>query len=614
MHMRIQKTHISFKRALSTEEKAQYKSCTNQAREKLGLKNTTAILFDYMVPSTQDKNIGIGSTFSENAQNFGQFLKDMFGINSLQINPQGVLKDNTFSPYSASSLSIGEHIIDVFQLTKPDYGEILSEEDIKKYLIKENPNIVTDAKYENITRRNYYEPTDNYAISHLLRKAFSKFQNFNFMHPLVQEFIKFKHNNNSWLDKESLFFALAETYHTPQPAHWKTEHQNLYLTNNSFEIDALKRQLGKTIDFYKFVQFIASKQQENSKEEFNKKGIQVYSDIPIGFSEIEKWSNKELFQKDYHFGFYDSGEYHEWGVPAPDLDKFDNPNYKEKLINLFKNRFEHHYKRYDGIRIDAAWEMVNPCVIKSSFSGNEGKVIDTINDTLLKMIENSAKEIKKEKYSPDSLIFEVLGGPEIINTKYYLKNKFPFTYITNDVINKMGTINGYKKAGFQEDFFTVGIGTHDNDSLIKLSNLLNGTPGQRACLSADIEALASNMNVPKEKVKSADFYRTIKFAELFTTKNQFFNSFDLLGLDNFINIWDIVSPRNWKQRIPTNYERVYFSNLQQNKGLNLPESLYYALKAKNINDKELENQLLHFAKILKENGPLTEAEANLKNK
>ena len=59
---------------------------------------------------------------------------------------------------------------------------------------------------------------------------------------------------------------------------------------------------------------------------------------------------------------------------------------------------------------------------------------------------------------------------------------------------------------------------------------------------------------------------------------------------------------------------MYFKNLTEEKGLNLPEALGYAIKAKtdvlSENQTKLVGKLQKFSEILKEDGPLTEEDAN----
>lgn len=611
--MKIQNNNpVNFTRAFNSKEKAAYMQCISQAKKELGLKDTTAILFDYLVPSTKEKNIGIGSSFSKNAQTFVNFLKEICGINSLQLNPQGILKDDTVSPYSGTFLSIGEHLIDVFQLTEKEFCNILSNEDIAKYLIEEDGDKVYETDYHKLVRQDYKKDKSQFLFSNLLATAYENFKKLSPDAPFIKEFHDFCEAQNYRLEKDSLYYALSEKYGSTQWQNW-SEYQNLF-ENNSPDLNSLKEKLSEEIDYFMFVQFIAAKQQHNSKKEFNKKGVKIYGDIPISFSPAEQWGNKSVFSKGYSFGYFIDGEFKDWGSPAPDMDEGKNPLIK----SLFANRLKAAFERYDGVRIDAAWEMVNPCLVKWNPIKSAGKIVENLGTSYIDLIEQIAKEIKGNSYQPEDVFLELIGDDDIIKTVNYTKNKFTHTLITGNMTKELETIRHYRNKGYEGSGFTAGIGTHDNCSLIELAEKLkNGTPEEKSKIYSNIRALAHYMKINPKKLKIPELYRTIKLAELFTTPNQFFNVFDILGSRQIINKWDSNNGTYWSSRIPINYEKMYFKNLIQNRGLNLPEVLNYALKSKFQKFTEtqikLSKQLEKFAQILKEYGPLTEAEANIKS-
>ena len=71
------------------------------------------------------------------------------------------------------------------------------------------------------------------------------------------------------------------------------------------------------------------------------------------------------------------------------------------------------------------------------------------------------------------------------------------------------------------------------------------------------------------------------------------------------------------RRIPKDFERFYFSQLAKGFGLNMPETLKTALIMKNHNGKKVENLIEkceEASKVLLEDGPMTEIEANISNK
>ena len=98
MHINPIMNKQNFGRALSTEEKKSYAALLQDAKDVLDIKDTTAIVFDFNVPSEQGYNTGIGTTFSNAMQKFSLFLKSVTGINSIQLQPQGKIAQNNTSP------------------------------------------------------------------------------------------------------------------------------------------------------------------------------------------------------------------------------------------------------------------------------------------------------------------------------------------------------------------------------------------------------------------------------------------------------------------------------------------------------------------------------------
>ena len=108
---------VLFGRALTTKEKREYKSVQEQARKLLDLDKTTATIFDFSIPATdKKKDTGIGTTFSEGAQEVAGMLKAMCGINSIQLQPEGEISNYVRSPYSGTGFSLGMHLIDLSKL------------------------------------------------------------------------------------------------------------------------------------------------------------------------------------------------------------------------------------------------------------------------------------------------------------------------------------------------------------------------------------------------------------------------------------------------------------------------------------------------------------------
>ena len=81
-----------------------------------------------------------------------------------------------------------------------------------------------------------------------------------------------------------------------------------------------------------------------------------------------------------------------------------------------------------------------------------------------------------------------------------------------------------------------------------------------------------------------------------------------------INTSGKVNDLNWKVRIPTDYERFYYTQLSKGFGINFPKSYEIALRAKGSNNSYLIQKLNEASEILEQNGPMTQQEADEANK
>src|SRR5574344_1269576 len=126
---------VSFGRAPTKDEEPLIEKDIKEAKEFLGIKNQAVILHGSSFPVT-DKDLFIGSPINEEAKSVNKFFK-MFGFDSIQLGPSGLLPEGDNSPYSASSTSENYLFSDMNKLTGKEYGEILSDTDIDKFTDKE---------------------------------------------------------------------------------------------------------------------------------------------------------------------------------------------------------------------------------------------------------------------------------------------------------------------------------------------------------------------------------------------------------------------------------------------------------------------------------------------
>lgn len=649
---------INFGRALTTKEKSDYKKLIEDCKKELGIKDTTAIAFDFNIPAEDGKNTAIGSTWSGSMQQFVPFLKDMTGITSIQLQPQGKISTGNTSPYSGTNFSYGEHIIALDKLTQKEYGSLLLEEYIKQ-LDDDYPKDKTIREY----KTDYgYVLGENGVQEKALRKAFETFQDGienkkSEILKLNKEFEKFKKENEEWLKVESEFALFVKHYGTDDFSQWEFEDRTLYGNGNYWKeigyhdkrIDELKAMYGDDFEYEAFVQFLADKQQKESKKYLNSQAIKLYGDCLIGFSQSEMWGNLQAFKEGQYYGGPDpncteTNGVQTWNLPAINYNKLTTdrndqlrhltyavtplhllpkkiPNELGSAGKLLLEKYKKFFERYDGVRVDAAWQFITPFI----YENKDGKIkqVEIKNedkDVFFEILDRAQEEVSKKK---DKNIMLELVGLSADESRKATLNKYPHLY-TTAYAEYDENPTAFIKKGYQPDMFYVGVGCHDNDSLINQSK----DEYKRKIHMADLKkhfpalngALIGSLNVDKDfrvkdfKNMSESNYRTVKLAELFTVPKQFFTLPDMFGMSERINISGKCSDDNWTVRLPKDFERFYFSQLSKGFGLNMPKVLRTAMLMKELNNKKAEELIKkcdEASSILIKDGPMTEQEANL---
>ena len=606
--------HQNFQRALTSKELSNYKATIKKAKEELGIEDTTVIAFDFSYPTKKCRNTGIGTSFSDYASGFNVFLKNTMGINSVQLQPQGKISKGNVSPYSGTNFALGKHIIDLNLLTTQEYGNLLDDGYIASL----------DYNYPKNKTTREYRTDYNWALTNQEEALKMAWENFKKSQSpkLKKEFREFKKENSSWLEYEALFTILSKKYGTTNFSEWEETDKNLY--NNDFPLEIRQRRIQELknthkeeIDYENFTQFILDKQQKFSKEKNNQNGIKLYGDDLIGFSQSEVWGNKACFKDNEFYGATESS----WGVGAPDYSKIGKCNGKDtkelgETGRFLYNTFVQFFKRYDGVRIDAAWQFVTPIIYNQYGEKITSKGVD---DTVFNIIKLAAKNVYKEKFdenNPDNIMVEMVGRSSVDGAKL-TKNIYPQLYTTLLEYKDKNPKYRESEEGLKAGKYYIGTSCHDNESLVNNSRNVDLRESHFYQMKNDYNLNEDNLGfICKEyqsqnmEQKRQEDFKTAKLAEIFTTSKQFFTLPDAFGMQEKINMGGVVDDSNWTVRIPTDYERFYYTQLSNGYGLNLPKVLDTAMEMKNIKNPVLSKKLKDFSEILRQKGPMTTKEAN----
>ena len=622
----------NFGRAFTTKESEAYIRLLKDTRERLKLEDTSAIIFDFNVPSKQGENIGIGTTLSASMQDFIKFVKKITGINSIQLAPQGKISNGNRSPYSGTTFAYGGHIIDLSKLTSEEYGKLLNIEYVQK-LDKDYPNDKNTREY----KTDYPYALENQQKA--LKLAFERFkkglseQNPN-IEKLNQEFNAFKKENSNWLEKEAIFTALTKHYQTKDFNRWSETDKNLYSSDipndiRHNRIKEIKSLYFDEIEYEKFVQFLAYKEQKENHIFLDAEKIKLYGDCLIGFSKSEMWGNKDCFHENLYYGGPDpncseTNGIQAWGLPALDYRKLGECNEDGDISKLgvvgklLYDKFAEFFKRYDGIRVDAAWQFVTPFIYQAINGKYEEVKMPEISNTVFNIIKAAANNsnIKTDDMN-DRIMLELVGFCAD-KSRAMTQNIYPHLY-TTAYAEYDERPKKFLEKGYENGKFYTGASNHDNDSLVNMSRDKQRSEMHFNDIKRDfsfdesvLEFQNDGYKNQSDEEKRQEKFRTAKIAETFTTSKQFFTLPDMFGMSERINISGKNSDNNWTVRIPSDYERFYFSQLSNGFGINTPKVLASAMSMKHMSDcNKLIQKCNEAAEILREKGPMTEDEANV---
>ena len=602
---KINSTGISFKRKLTEAEQIEYSNVLSQARNTINKGGKSIlIVHDSCLPQAAANDIGVGHLSSKTAGNFFDFAKNYLGINTIEVLPPGEIQmkhaKGFYNTYNGSALSLGTQQINLELLTEPNFNSILSKEDfqevVKANILSQKQGLVN---YENVIGKDSPQET-------ALRKAFNNFIN----NPDIDKkaYESYKAANNDWLEPKSVYSVLKEENGGKNWVQWTSEIDRTLFDAKTPERTARIAQIKKDhfsdIEFYKFKQFIADEHLKFGKESLNKRGMKLFGDCLIGFSDDETWAFKDAFKKDCFVG--KAG----WKIPALDYGSIEKES--SAAQKLLRRKVELFAKRYDGIRFDCSWAYVQPKLSDGSKFDFQGSLLDIIEDTV--------KSIKGKDFDISNLIHEFEADPKdfsIFNgdgtVLPYLKNRVK-VISSACMDNSYGNTAALKECGINVNEYVLGVGNHDPQPLRQLAqNLPDTSNGQDVFRRFKQEkVLKEIMNLDDAAISTpADFVK-FKFAEPLAGKNQMLFYMDAFGRAERFDSQSLNTWKNYRYRIPEWYEKSYLNAVEQGFGYNPMDGYAKVFEMKGYNTDGAKRPL--YLKIIKFRDILLEKTDNtLKN-
>ena len=570
----------------------------SEALKVLGKDNFALIIHGSSFPSKNGEDTGFGTFNSSAGHSLIDYASGIF--NALQLGPAGKTKSSDSSPYTGTIFSGNPLFIDLKQLTEKKWHNILSEETFEE-VVKNNPK-------QNSGRTSYSYVFSAHANA--MKEAWENFKNGKF---LKKEFEKFKKENSSWLENDSLYEALSIENGNDYWYIWKNKTDKNLLNPKS---DAEKKEYAKRIkeiqtkysdeiEFYKFCQFVLETQNEETKKYALSKGIKMIADRQVAFSDRDAWAYQSLFLDGWFLGCppdYFSKDGQAWGFPVMDPEKMYNADGTLGeggilMKNLFKKMFK---ENPGGVRIDHIVGLIDPWVYKAgkkpmcedgagrlysspehpelskyaiatledldtTLEADKEKRVKTLSDKQIalygrlveKIVIGAAKECGLDK---NAIVCEDLGtltNPvDAVMKKYGLQGM----RLTQFVVSEKPE-HPYRCKNIDEHVWTM-VGTHDNNPIETWAeSMINTHEGYLHAknLVEDLFADAENKDdIIVKLTQDKDYLRFVKLVELFASKARNVQMFftDFFQINQTYNTPGTSGDANWSLRLPNNFEEI----------------------------------------------------------
>jgi len=604
-------------------------STVKKALKVLGKKNFVFIMHNGSFPSVAGEDTGFGSINSTAGHKFIDYVSGLF--DAIQMGPAGKTKSSDSSPYTGTIFSNNPLFIDLKQLTTEKWGKILSLETYNE-IVENNPN-----KDKNRTSYSYITKKQAQALS----EAYSNFIKLNDKKSM-NEFEAYKNENDSWLDKDSLYEALSLEHGTDFWPNWKSSVDKNLFNPKTFEekmeyakrIEEISKKYKNEIDEYKFIQFVLNKQSVETKKYADSKGVKMIADRQVAFSDRDCWAYQSLFLEGWCLGCppdYFSKDGQAWGFPVINPDKMfnDDGSLGEAGIlmkNLYKKMFR---ENPGGVRIDHIVGLIDPWVYKSgkkpmpeqgagrlysspehpelkqyaiakvedldmSLTADKEKRVKSLTEEQIKLYGRLIEKIviaaaKEEGLTKDAIVCEDLGtltNPVAAVMKQYDLLGMRLTQFTVPTEPE----DPYRCKNITERCWAM-VGTHDNQPVtVWAKSMINTHEGYLHVKNLVDDLFAETQDKDSIIVRMTndkDFLIETKLVELFACKAENIQIFftDYFRMSQTYNTPGTSGDRNWSLRLPENFEEM--------EPINLPLLLKKAIIARgsefaNANQKMIE--------------------------
>ncbi len=585
----------------------------HKALEILGKKNFALIIHGGSFPSAQGENTGFGSMNTNGGKQLIDFASGIF--NAIQLGPAGKTKSCDASPYTGTIFSTNPLFVDLKELTTGRWSKVLSEATFND-IVNNNPQKDRNKTAYSYAYNKYADALDE-AYRNFARRGEAG---------LKKEFMDFKHLHNRWLDRDSIYEALSIEHQNDYWPLWKSDiDKNLFAPKSIEErlehgkrLVEVSKKYAYDIDKYKFIQFVLHKQNAETREYANSKGLKMIADRQVAFSDRDIWAYKAYFLDGWMLGCppdYFSKDGQAWGFPVLDPERmYKADGTLDKGGALLKNLYKKMFRENPGgVRIDHIVGLIDPWVYKSGckpkIEEGAGRLYSSPEHEFLSKFAiaklddlNTEVEADKEK-RVKTLTDEQIAGYGALIEKIVIAAAEE-EGLTKDAIvcEDLGTLTNpvaavMKKYGLQgmrltqfvvpekpehpyrcrniDEHCWAMVGTHDNEPIsMWAKSMINTHEGYLHAknLADDLFADSDNKDdIIQRLTTDAEFLKQTKLAEIFASKAENIQMFftDFFQIEDVYNRPGTSGDQNWSLRLPDNFNEL--------STIDLPEILKQAI-------------------------------------
>ncbi len=571
-----------------------------KALHALGKKNFALIVHGSSFPSAENENTGFGSMNTNGGKELIDYISGIF--NAIQLGPAGKTKSCDSSPYTGTIFSTNPLFVDLKELTTAKWDNILSDETFNK-IVNENPK-----KYENKTAYSYaykaYADALDEAYKNFLKKGDEE---------LKKEFAKYKQTYNRWLDRDSIYEALSIEHQNDYWPLWQSDIDKKLFAPETIEqrlehgkrLVEVSKKYAYDIDKYKFIQFVLSRQNVETKDYAKSKDIKMIADRQVAFSDRDIWAYQSLFLKGWLLGCppdYFSKDGQAWGFPVLDPERmFKDDGTLDKGGVLLKNLYRKMFRENPGgVRIDHIVGLIDPWVYKSGckpkieegagrlYSSPEHEFLskfaiakmEDLDTTLEADKEKRVKTLTDEQIQKYGSLIEkiVIASAEeegLDKNAIVCEDLGTLTNPVAAVMKKYGLLgmrltqfvvpeepkHPYRCRNIDEDCWAM-VGTHDNEPISKWAKSMIHTHEGYLHAKNLVEDLYTESTNKDEIITrltdDAEFLKQTKLVEIFASKAENIQIFftDFFQIDDVYNRPGTSGDANWSLRIPDNFKEL----------------------------------------------------------